>query len=91
MKLNIIEKEKDYAEFLMEGERHSFPNLLKQKLLESKDVEFASYLLEHPMDENAKFAVKTNGKAPKTVIEAALKEIESDLSDFQKQVSKALK
>ena len=34
MKIETLKNEKDYVEFFIYGERHTFPNLLKQKLLE---------------------------------------------------------
>ncbi|HLC78812.1 MAG TPA: DNA-directed RNA polymerase subunit L [archaeon] len=91
MKLEVIKNEKDFAEFRMQGQRHTFPNLLKQKLLENKDVEFVSYILDHPTDESARFAIKTSGKSPKKILEDATKEIEEELEDFDKKVKKALK
>jgi len=91
MKLEIIKSEKNYAEFVIEGEKHSFPNMLKQKLLEMKDVEFVSYILEHPMDTGAKFVIKTNGKSPKKILEDAAKALDQDLDDFDKKVKSVLK
>ncbi len=91
MKLDILKNEKNFVEFKIEGERHTLPNLLKQKLLENKDVEFVSYILDHPMDTSAKFVLKTTGKSPKKVLEDAAKEIEEDLDDFSKKVKKVLK
>ncbi len=91
MKMDVIKSGKDFAEFRLEGERHTFPNLLKHKLLASKDVELVSYILDHPTDKGARFVLKTDGKSPKKVFEEAVKEIESDLDDFDKKMKKALK
>ena len=91
MKIEVIKNEKDFVEFRMDGERHTFPNLLKQKLLGSKDVEFVSYILDHPTDKSARFALKTAGRSPKKVLEEAAKEIEEELDDFDKKMKKALK
>ncbi len=91
MNIEVLKNEKGYAEFLIGGERHTIPNLLKQKLLENKDVEFVSYMLEHPMDRAARFAIKTSGKSPKKAIEDAAKEIGEELDDFGKKIKKALK
>ncbi len=91
MKIETLKNEKDYAEFFIDGERHTFPNLLKQKLLERKDVEFVSYVLEHPMDNKAKFVLKTKGKTPKKVLEEAVKDIDSDLEDFISKIKKVFK
>ncbi len=91
MKLEVLSSEKDFAEFRIEGEKHSLPNLLKQKLLQDKKVEFVSYILEHPLDSGAKFVLRTSGKTPKKALEDAAKDIESDIEDFEKQVRKAFK
>ena len=91
MKIEVIKSEKDFAEFRVEGERHTLPNLLKQKLLEHKGVEFVSYVLDHPTDTGARFVLRTDGKSPKKALEDAAKEIEEELDDFSKKVKKALK
>lgn len=91
MKIDVLKSEKDYAEFVIEGEKHTFPNMLKQKLLEMKDVEFVSYILEHPMANGAKFVIKTGGKSPKKVLEVAAKALDKDLDDFDKKVKSVLK
>lgn len=91
MKIEVLKSEKDFAEFIIEGEKHSFPNMLKQKLLELKDVEFVSYILEHPMATGAKFIIKTKGKSPRKVLEEAAKALDKDLDDFDKKVKSVLK
>ena len=91
MKLDVLKSEKDLAEFRLVGERHTFPSLLRQKLLEDKDVEFASYILEHPNANEAKFIVKTKGKSPKKALEDAAKEVEAELEEFSSKIKKALK
>ncbi len=91
MKIEVIKNEKNHVEFLLDGERHTIPNLLKQKLLENKDVEFVSYILDHPMDEKSRFVLKTGGKSPKKILEDTAKEIEAELDDFSKKVKKSLK
>lgn len=91
MKVEVLKNEKEYAEFILDGEKHSFPNLLKQKLLDNKSVEFVSYIVQHPMDQSSKFVIRTTGKSPKKVLEEAAKEIEADLDDFDKQLKKVLK
>ncbi len=91
MQVEVIKSEKDFAEFKLVGERHSFPNMLKQQLLEDKGVEFVSYMLEHPSKSVARFVIKTSGKAPKKVLEEAAKELEEALDEFEKKAVKALK
>ncbi len=91
MELEIIKKQPNLLEFVIKGERHTFPNLLRAYLLEDSSVTFASYLLEHPTDKNARFVLRTRGKNPKPVLAAACKHISADLAQFVKGVKKAVK
>jgi DNA-directed RNA polymerase subunit L len=91
MKINVVKSESDFLEFLIEGERHTFPNMLKQKLLENKDVSFVSYVLDHPSSNSARFVLRVKGKSPKKVLEDSVKELEADLDEFALKLKKALK
>ncbi len=91
MELEILKNEDDYLEFVLKGKRHTFPNLLKTKLLEDKSVSFVSYILKHPFDNDSVFSLRTDGKKPKKALEDALKEIEAELDEFSKGVKKVLK
>jgi len=91
MEIEVISSEKNLLEFYLQGERHTFSNLLKSRLLEDKDVEMVSYLLDHPTSNKARFILRTSGKTPKKAIEDAAKKIEEELGDFEKLSKKALK
>ena len=91
MEIEVKEQEKNKLEFVIKGERHTFPSLLKNALLKDSKVKFAAYKLLHPNDSDAHFALSTEGKDPKKALADALKRMESDLSDFKKEVKKALK
>jgi len=86
MKVEVVTNEKDHLEFFIEGERHTLPNLLKEKLATDTSVEFCAYRLDHPLDQKARFIVK--GKNPKKAVEEALKQIKTDISDFGKAFEK---
>ena len=87
MKLEVIKNEKDTLEFYIDGERHTLANLIKDKLANNSDVDFVAYKLDHPIDQKARFIVKA--KNPKKMIENAIKEIETEISDFAKAFEKA--
>lgn len=91
MEIDVIKEEKNLFEFRIKGERHTLPNLLKTKLLEDKEVEFVAYKLNHPLDQDSIFVLKTTGKAPKKVLLNALKDIDSDLDEFIKEIKKTIK
>jgi len=59
--------------------------------LKDSKVEFAAYKLEHPMDADSKFIIRTNGKTPKKALEDAIKSIDGVLDNFSTNIKKALK
>jgi len=91
LEIEIINESKDGLEFIIKGERHTFPNLLRSALLKDSKVKFAAYKLHHPYDKQAEFIVKTEGKTPKKALANALKQINSELADFEKEVKKTVK
>jgi len=88
MKLEVITNEKDTLEFYINGERHTLPNYLKEKILAANGVEFCAYKLDHPMDKKAKLIIKTDGKSPKKIVEEAIKSAKEELAEFKKEVDK---
>jgi len=47
------------------GERHTFPNLLRETLLEDQSVEFAAYMLPHPWATRQNLCSKQRESRPK--------------------------
>ncbi|MBI2598582.1 MAG: DNA-directed RNA polymerase subunit L [Candidatus Diapherotrites archaeon] len=91
MELELVKEEKNYLEFFLKGERYTFPNLLKSRLMNDSAVTFVSNKLDHFLLDKTHFVLRTDGKSPRKAIEDAIKEIEKDLSDFEREIKKALK
>ncbi len=91
LEIEVKTNDKNELEFVLHGERHTFTNLLRSALLKDSKVKFTAYRLHHPFDKDAIFIIKTDGKAPKKALADALKRIESELSDFEKEIKKSLK
>ncbi len=91
MELQVLKSEQNHVEFILKGERHTFPGLLKSKLLNNEAVTFASYELQHPFDNQAKFVVKTKGASVKKALTEACDAAEEELKEFEGAVKKALK
>ncbi len=70
--------------FVMKGERHTFPNLLRETLLQDSSVIFAAYTLQHPLGSECEFVVKTKGKTAKKALADAAKQVEKKLVEFEK-------
>lgn len=91
MELVFTKKEENHVEFLIKGERHTFPNLLRSRLLQDKAIVFASYKLAHPMDDDATFIVKTKGKSAVTAVSDACKLVQKDLKSFNAAIKESIK
>ena len=55
MKINILKKTKNELKIEIEGEGHTFCNLLQDALLEDKSVEMAGYDIPHPLQANPSY------------------------------------
>jgi DNA-directed RNA polymerase subunit L len=78
MKIEVIKREENVLEFYLEGEDHTFANLLNEVLHENEHVTFAGYTIEHPvlMARKPKFRVVTDGKiTPEKALEEAAQKI----------------
>ncbi|NJE06414.1 DNA-directed RNA polymerase subunit L [Thermococcus sp. M36] len=78
MKIEVIKREENVLEFYLEGEDHTFANLLNEVLHENKHVTFAGYTIEHPvlMARKPKFRVVTDGEVtPEKALEEAAQKI----------------
>lgn len=88
MKLNFLKNEKEHVEVILEGEDHSFPGALREKLAAEKGVEFISVTREHPTAAWPKLVLKTKGKSAKELLKSAAKELLKESKDFASQMKK---
>ncbi len=91
MEIETISEDKNYLEFFLKGERYTFPNLLKSRLLDDPSVTFVANKLDHFLLDKTHFVIRTSGKSPKKAIEDALKQVEKGLDSFEEGMKKALK
>ena len=78
MKIEVIKREGNVFEFYLDGEDHTFANLLVETLHENEHVVFAGYTIEHPitMARKPRFKVVTDGKVtPEEALEEAAQKI----------------
>ncbi len=91
MELNIVEEGKNKLLLEVEGEDHTFCNALKNELLNDSHVKVATYNIKHPLVSNPVLIVETDGKSPKSVLEAAAKKLGKLVDKFKKDYSKEIK
>jgi len=76
----------------VEGEGHTFFNLLQKALLDDKDVELAGYDLPHPLIPKPVLYIRSKGdERPEKLLEKALEDIVATAEEFAQKFSAAIK
>ena len=92
MKITILNYDED-NEIALEvlGEGHTFTNVLREFISDTKDVDSAGYYKEHPITEKTKLIIKA---APKKKLDKAIRTACRDLAktadDFYKLLEKSV-
>ena len=74
--------------FTFEGEDHTLGVLLREKLLENKNVLFVAYKIEHPLTRTIKLCIQTNEDSdPHKELKVAAQSALDDILLFSKQLS----
>ena len=85
MEIKVLESSSNLLVFQLIGADHTLCNSLKKELIGQKDVEVATYAIEHPQVGIPKFHIETIGKtAPKKVLQEAIKSLKELNATFSK-------
>jgi len=84
MKVKKVKSSKNLLEVSIEGEGHTFVNLLRRNLSESGAV--AAYAITHPLVGAPKLSVGSDD--PKGSLEKASQKIQKDAKEFKKLFAK---
>ncbi|NYZ74486.1 DNA-directed RNA polymerase subunit L [Candidatus Micrarchaeota archaeon] len=87
MAAKILVNEKNTLEMDLGGADQSLAQLLAERIMEDKDVEFASYKVEHPIMSTPKLIVRTKKGDPAKLVLEKLDELKKELGEFRKQFS----
>jgi DNA-directed RNA polymerase subunit L len=92
MEIKVLKNASNELKIEIEGERHTFCNVLQQALLEDDTIEMAGYNIEHPLTSNPTVYVRTKGTLkPKAVLIVAAKKIQKQNKELKKSFERALK
>ncbi|HKZ45390.1 MAG TPA: DNA-directed RNA polymerase subunit L [archaeon] len=91
MELKILKQDEKTLMLEVEGETVALTNLLRQELLEDKNVDEAAQIKEHPYLAEPKIFVKTERGSPVTALEKASERIQSQLAEFREKFKAAVK
>ena len=78
MEIEFIVDEKDHIELFFRGEDASFPQALRERLLEEDGIEFVAVVRGHPTADPPKLVLKTKGKDAKALLKSATKELQKE-------------
>ncbi|MGB9732747.1 MAG: RpoL/Rpb11 RNA polymerase subunit family protein [Candidatus Micrarchaeia archaeon] len=87
MKVNIIEDEQKSLVIEFEDADRSIAELIREKLQEKSDVDFAAVTKTHFEVGKPRLIVKSSKNAKKLVLEA-IEEIKEELKEFKSQLPK---
>ncbi|UCH88025.1 MAG: DNA-directed RNA polymerase subunit L [Thermoplasmata archaeon] len=88
MELRKIEHTDDTLELEVLGEGETLLHPLREKLLEDKKVELATYIMGHPELEHPRIFLKVRKGKPEDALKKALKSLLKEYEDFEKLVNK---
>lgn len=86
MNVKVLKKTADEMKIEIEGEGHTFCNLLAQMLLEDEAVETANYTIKHPLISNPVVYVRMKeGRKPARMPQTALREAAEKIGNCCKE------
>ena len=92
MGIKILKKTANELKIEIEGEGHTFGNVLQKALLEDDTIEMAGYNIKHPLVSNPTVYVRTKEKRkPEAALRDAAKKIRIRSREFRKSFKRALK
>lgn len=84
--MKILEDEKDHMTILLEGIDQGYAHALAEKLLENKEITFASATYDHPTLRNPILTVR--GKSLKKEIQKAIQALDENSDAFKQALAK---
>lgn len=91
MKVNVLENGKAKMVVEIHNETATFCHVLKEELWNDEATVNAAFKIDHPLVGIPTLLLETNGKkAPEEVMQEAVKRLKKQVSDFRKEVEKAL-
>jgi len=91
MEIQILRRESNELKIEVEGEGHTFCNMLQKALLEDEGVEFAGYNVPHPLTTKSAVYVRTKeGRRPETALRDAAKKLRKRSRELRKAFEEAL-
>lgn len=90
MNLKVLQNTKNELKIEIQGEGHTFCNLLQHALLQDRGVEMAGYDVPHPLIPSAILYIRTKREtSPRKALERALAKVGEMSNEFLGNLDKA--
>ena len=87
MELKTIKKTAKELEIEITGETETLLNPITEVLLEYDDVDYASYLSDHPESSKRRLYIRVNKGKPEDMLKKAVKQLEDEIKTFVKSIN----
>jgi len=84
MELKTIKKTSKELEIEIKDENETILNPIAEVLLQYADVDYASYIADHPNSRKRKLYIRVNKGKPEELLMKAVKQLEKEVKDFGK-------
>ena len=86
MELKTIKKTTKELELEITGENETILNPITEVLLGFEDVDFTSYISEHPESNKRRLYIRVNKGNPEDMLKKAVKQLEDEIKTFSKNI-----
>ena len=92
VRIKILDKTRNELKIEVEGEGHTFCNVLQEALLKDERVDLAGYDIAHPLTANPTIYLRTKGRSkPEVALRDAAREVQKSTEAFTGVLEDALK
>ncbi len=92
MEIKILNKTKNELKIEVDGEGHTFCNVVQKVLLQNKRVDMAGYDIPHPLTSSPVIYIRTKGRSkPEIALRDAVRELRKESQAFGAAFDHALK
>jgi DNA-directed RNA polymerase subunit L len=84
MELKTIKKTSKELELEITDENETILNPITQMLLQNNDVDFATYIMDHPDSNKRSLYLRVKKGKPEDILKKAVKELEDEIISFGK-------
>jgi len=91
MEFKTIKKTTKELELEITGENETILNPITELLLQNPDVDFASYMTDHPESPKRRLYVRVKKGKPEEILKKVVKQLEDEVKQFSKTVEQKSK